>query len=76
MLSLPQNAMVAAWSGNKLGAQIEPAADARLAGNMSVAKAIGLRGTPTLVWRKVDGSEGRADGVPKDLDTFIMSVGK
>lgn len=75
MLTLPRDAMVAAWGGNALGIQVEPAADDRLAANMLAAKAIGLRGTPTLVWRKVDGTEGRADGLPKDLGGLVASVG-
>lgn len=76
MLSLPQESMVGAWGSNTLGTQAEPVADGRLAGNMLAAKAIGLRGTPTLVWRKSDGTEGRADGLPKDLDGLIASVGR
>ena len=76
MLSLSQEAMVVAWGGNTLGTQTEPAADGRLAGNMLAARTIGLRGTPTLVWRKADGTEGRADGLPKDLDSLVASVGR
>lgn len=76
MLSLPQESMLSAWGSNTLGTQAEPVADGRLAGNMLAAKAIGLRGTPTLVWRKPDGTEGRADGLPKDLDGLIASIGR
>ena len=76
MLSLSQESMVAAWGGNTLGTQADPVADGRLAGNMLAARAIGLRGTPTLVWRKADGTEGRADGLPKNLDDLIASVGR
>lgn len=76
MLGLPRDAMVAAWGAGKLEGSAEPAAEQRLAGNMAVAAALRLRGTPTLVWRKTDGTEGRADGVPKDLDALVASVGR
>ncbi len=76
MLSLSQEAMVAAWSDNKLGEQAEPVADQRLLNNMAVASAIELRGTPTFVWRKPDGTEGHADGLPNDVDAFIASIGR
>jgi len=76
MLSLPPDAMVAAWGGNKLGDQAAPAADQRFSTNMAAVAAIGLRGTPTFVWRKMDGTEGRADGLPNDVDALIASIGK
>lgn len=76
MLSLSQEAMVAAWSDNKLGEQADPVADQRLSNNMAIVAAIGLRGTPTFIWRKPDGTEGRADGLPTDVDAFIASIGK
>ena len=76
MLSLSQEAMVPAWSDNKLGGQAEPVADQRLSNNMAAVAAIGLRGTPTFIWRKPDGTEGRADGLPNDMDALIASVGR
>lgn len=76
MLSLPQEAMVAAWSDNRLGEQAEPMADQRLSDNMAVVATIGLRGTPTFIWRKPDGTEGRADGLPNDVDALVTSIGK
>lgn len=76
MLSLPPDAMVPAWSSNKLGEQADPAADQRLAINMAAVTAIGLRGTPTFVWRKTDGTEGRADGLANDVDALIASIGR
>lgn len=76
MLSLSQEAMVTAWSDNKLGEQALPVADQHLADNMAAVAAIRLRGTPTLVWRKVDGTEARADGLPNDVDALIASIGK
>jgi len=76
MLGLSQEAMVAAWSDNKLGERAEPVADQRLSNNMAVGAAIGLRGTPTFIWRKPDGTEGRVDGLPNDVDAFIASIGR
>lgn len=75
MLSQLPEAMVAAWGSNRLDGP--PGADAgeRLAANMRAAENIGLRGTPTFVWRKRDGSEGRADGIPGDIDALVASVG-
>lgn len=75
MLSLPQEAMIPAWSGNKLTNTAEPAAAERLATNQAISKAIGLRGTPTILWRKADGAEGRADGLPGNLDALVASIG-
>jgi len=76
MLSLSPDAMISAWTSNKLGEQAESAADQRLATNMAAVAAIGLRGTPTFVWRKTDGTEGRADGLPDDVDALIASIGR
>ena len=76
MLNFSQEAMVAAWSDNKLGEQAGPVADQHLADNMAAVAAIKLRGTPTFVWRKLDGTEGRADGLPNDVDALIASIGK
>jgi thiol:disulfide interchange protein DsbG len=74
MLSKPGEQMVAAWSrGDLQGPQAVDAA-ARLRGNMEAAKTIGLRGTPTLVWRRADGTEGRQDGMPSDVDALVASM--
>lgn len=75
MLSLPQDTMVTAWIGNKLTNTAEPAADGRLATNLVASRAIGLRGTPTILWRKADGTEGRADGLPASLEVLVASMG-
>ena len=74
MLLTPPGEMVAAWRGNKLPAAADPKASALLTTNMAAAEAIGLRGTPTFVWRRADGSEGRADGLPDNLDSLIASL--
>lgn len=74
MLSRPGEQMVTAWSRGDLRGP--PAADAaaRLRGNMEAARAIGLLGTPTLVWRRPDGTEGRQDGMPSDVDALVASM--
>jgi hypothetical protein len=55
--------MVAAWMGDRLAGPPDPGAIVTLHANMLAADRIGLRGTPTFVWREADGGEGRADGV-------------
>lgn len=74
MLSRPAEQMVQAWSRGDLRDLPTPEAAARLRGNMEAAQSIGLRGTPTLVWRRADGSEGRQDGMPSDLDALVASM--
>ena len=76
MLSLPREQMVEAWAGNKLAGPVEAGAVASLQANMVVADRIGLVGTPTFVWRKADGSESRADGIPADLDAMVASASR
>lgn len=75
MLSQAPSAMVDAWIDQKLAGEPDPASVARLAANMAAAKAIRLVGTPTLVWRRVDGSQGRSDGLPADLAVVTGSIG-
>jgi len=74
MVSLPVDQMVEAWSAGHLIAPASADAPARLSANLAAAAAIGLRGTPTLLWRKTDGSEGRSDGVPSDMNAFLSSL--
>ena len=75
MLSKPVDQMVTAWSRGDLGGAPIPEATARLQANMAAAQAIRLEGTPTLIWQKTDGSEGRADGLPGDLNAVLASLG-
>ena len=49
-------------------------APALLEKNNRIAEEIGLHGTPTLVWRKADGSVGETDGIPKNWDALIAEV--
>lgn len=43
--------------------------------NMAAVQALNLRGTPTFVWRKADGSTGIQEGMPANIDTFVASLG-
>jgi len=74
MLSRPAGEMVAAWSRGELNGSPSSEASARLRANMGAADAIGLRGTPTVIWRKADGSEGRLDGLASDWNAVIASM--
>ena len=76
MLSLPPSEMVYAWTSNKLTDAAGPTSAANLATNMRAAEAIGLRGTPTFLWKTASGKEGRADGLPGNLEAVIAALGK
>src|SRR5271165_5685114 len=75
LLSKPPEAMIAAWQAGSVNDAPDPEAAQRLRANMALAEAIGVRGTPTFVWRKADGTEGRIDGVPTDMAALIASMG-
>lgn len=74
LLSKSPDRMVASWAHGDISGQADGRAPARLRKNMEVAEVIGLRGTPTLVWRKADGSAGRVDGLPADWNAVIASM--
>ncbi len=76
MLGLPREQMVAAWAENRLTGPAEPGTVASLQANMGAADRIELKGTPTFIWRKADGSEGRADGLPADLEAMVASASR
>lgn len=76
MLSLPASEMVYAWTANKLTDTAGPAAGESLAANMRAAEAIGLRGTPTFLWKTATGKDGRADGLPGNLEAVIAALVK
>ena len=78
LLSLPADQIVAAWRDQQT-TPLPPAgpdAAARLAQNMAAAETLKLRGTPTLVWRKADGTEGLAVGLPDNLEALVASMGR
>ncbi len=77
LLSMPADQIVAAWRDQQT-TPLPPAgpdAAARLAQNMAAAEALKLRGTPTLVWRKADGTEGFAVGLPDNIEALLASMG-
>lgn len=76
LLTFSPDDLVAAWTARRFDVAAGPEAQARLARNAAVAAAIGLRGTPTFVWRKADGTEARADGLPDDLGALVASVAR
>ena len=43
-------------------------------GRGGIAEEIGLKGTPTLIWRKADGTTGEIDGIPKNWEALIAEV--
>lgn len=74
MLSFPENEMGDAWIRNHLGTRVDsPTAESavQLAENGNVARQIGLKGTPTFLWKTPAGSVGRYEGNPRDVDEFI-----
>jgi thiol:disulfide interchange protein DsbG len=76
MLGLPREQMVAAWAENRRAGLAEAGAVTSLQANMMAADRIGLKGTPTFLWRKADGSEGRADGIPADREAMVASASR
>ncbi len=75
LVSEPSDHMVIAWKTGRVTGSASPDAGARLNANMAAAASIQLQGTPTFVWRKTDGTVGRLDGVPPDVNALIASVG-
>jgi thiol:disulfide interchange protein DsbG len=76
LVSAPGDQLVSAWaSGNPTGTPA-PDASAKLQLNMAAAAAIHLQGTPTLIWRKGDGTAGRLDGIPSDIGSLVASIGR
>ena len=75
LLSKPADEMIAAWAHGDFNGPARTDAENRLRVNMAASEAIGLRGTPTVIWRKADGSEGRIDGLPEDWNAVIASMG-
>jgi thiol:disulfide interchange protein DsbG len=76
MVSEPKERMVADWVAGHLTGTPSVDAAIRLDRNMAVATALHVRGTPTFIWQAADGSAGRADGIPPDLNAVIASIGK
>lgn len=75
LLSKPADQLVSAWQAGSINDAPSPEAEERQRANMAITRAIGLKGTPTFIWRKPDGTEGRIDGVPMSMDALVSSVG-
>ncbi len=76
LLGMPAAQMVEAWR-NQMTSPLPaagPEASVQLARNMAAAESLGLRGTPTFVWKKAEGVVGRADGIPNDMDALVASI--
>ena len=79
MVTRPAGTMVEDWMSDQLTAhldEVSSTARADLDQNMAVAKSLSLSGTPTFFWRKKDGTAGRLDGVPRDVDSFVAGLAK
>ena len=85
MVTLPRDSMIEAWaeytlpgmSNSSVSApSSDPAAAGKLAANMAVAASLGLRGTPTFLWRNADGTEGRFDGLPSNIGLLVAQVAR
>ena len=75
LLSRPAGQLVSAWQSGSVAGAPSPDAPALLRTNMAIAEAIHLEGTPTFVWKKPDGTEGRLDGIPSSVEALVASVG-
>ena len=74
LLSQDRERMATAWNQQNFRLAPSPDAPALLSKNNSIAEAIGLKGTPMLIWRKADGSAGEIDGIPKSWDALIAEI--
>jgi thiol:disulfide interchange protein DsbG len=75
LLSRPADELVSAWRTGDINNPPSPEATDRLRTNTAIAQAVGLKGTPTFVWRKPDGAEGHIDGIPMSMDALVSSIG-
>ena len=74
LLSQDPARMAEAWDHQNFRAPVSSEAPALLQKNNRIAEEIGLKGTPTLVWRKADGTAGEIDGIPKNWEALIAEV--
>ena len=75
LISAGRDGMVQAWETDHMPDGEGPEVSSKLDGNMQAAAAAQVRGTPTFVWRKPDGSEGRVDGTPNNVGAMIAAIG-
>jgi thiol:disulfide interchange protein DsbG len=74
LLSKSPDEIVKAWMARDYSGSNGAEAEARLKKNMSVGHAIGVKGTPTFLWKGPDGSEGRLDGLPEDWKPVLAAI--
>ena len=74
LLSQDPARMAEAWDHQSFRTPASPEAPPLLQKNNRIAEEIGLKGTPTLVWRKSDGTAGEIDGIPKSWEALIAEV--
>ena len=74
LLSQDPARMAEAWDHQSFRAPPSQEAPALLQKNNRIAEEIGLKGTPTLIWRKADGTAGEIDGIPKSWEALIAEV--
>ena len=74
LLSQDPAGIAEAWDHQSFRAPASQEALALLQTNDRIAEEIGLKGTPTLIWRKADGTAGEIDGIPKSWEALIAEV--
>ncbi len=74
LLSDPPDQIVGAWQSGSENNTPDPNAQNRLATNMAIAQAVGLKGTPMFWWQKSDGTSSHLDGLPPDLVAFVAGL--
>ena len=74
LLSNPLERMAELWARRTFEGQPSVEASAKLQTNGLIAEGIKLTGTPTFLFRKPDGSEGRLDGLPSDMNALVTEV--
>ena len=74
LLSQDPARMAEAWDHQSFRTPPSQEAPALLQKNNGIAEEIGLKGTPTLIWRKADGTTGEIDGIPKNWEALIAEV--
>ena len=74
LLSDAPDQIVGAWQSGSENNTPDPSAQARLANNMAIAQAVGLKGTPMFWWQGANGTTSHFDGVPPDVSSFIAGL--
>jgi hypothetical protein len=74
LLSDQPDQIVSAWQSGSENNTPDPDAQSRLANNMAIAQAVGLKGTPMFWWQKSDGTSSELDGLPTDVPSFVAGL--